>query len=167
MKILEVVKTKAPFGLKNGGTLYGYWCRVNDGTEELSAEIVTFTDKIQVVAGAEFSDAKRGTRSYERDGQTKTYTQFTIYAPKQQNGGFGGKGNWTPRVEYSEEEYDALFSKAVSKAQEYCDSKDAEAFSRLVSTYLIGARDAGVKVGAKKPDDTPPQPAPEPEPDAF
>ena len=85
--------------------------------------------------------------------ETKEYKgklEAMIMAPKS---GFAGKGGgFTPRPTYNQPEYDALFSHALSVVSTILATKglklDKDTIP-LVSTYIIGATNSGVKVGDK------------------
>jgi hypothetical protein len=87
MKIIEVKKRKEPYKLNNGGTKYSAWCVIDDNGKELQASVCCYTEKIKLEAGAEYTGDRVKSKivNYEKNGEQKSFTEYTIYAEKTMN----------------------------------------------------------------------------------
>jgi hypothetical protein len=84
-------------------------------------------------------DLKPGAHEY-----TKIYNnnEYTLVTPKK-TGGYGGGKN---KIPYTKDEYDKLFMYAFSMIVNLCKDNNIDFKHELVSTYIIGAQQAGVKI---------------------
>ena len=138
MKILKVKKTKTPFKMKNGGTIYSVYADIKKDGKTFNAEVRTYTEKIELKDGAEFNESntsniKQETKTFnDQEGNEKSYQQITLYAPKSEF----KKGGFAPRVTYTLEEFDMLWAHAIKIAK--TDS--------LIDVYFRCATVSGIKV---------------------
>ena len=145
MKIIKVLEKKEPFQMKNGGTIYSVWAKVQDDSQkEYEAMVSCYTDKIALEDGAEFIK-NDNCKDYKEEQKTSTknpaykWTQITIYAKSK---------TWEGKKQhsYTKDEYDNLFRHAIIYTKKLCSDAQIDFQTSLVSTYMIGAKDAGVKV---------------------
>ena len=98
IKIKEIKKKNEPFKLDNGGTIFSCFAIIEKDGKEENAKISTYTDKIKLEIGQEYTSGsncdriktytKSGTR---QDGTAFEYVDYTIYAMKNNFSGYKGK----------------------------------------------------------------------------
>lgn len=143
MKIIKVEKRKEPFTMDNGGKIYSVWALIqDDNNREYKASVRSFTDKIKLEDGEEFKAFDNCGKIEEKAKIGKNnlkYTEITIFAKKKS---WGGKTQHT----YTQQEYDDLFGYAFEKVYILCLSHKIDFQPSLVSTYMICAKDLGIKL---------------------
>jgi len=131
---------------------YTIWSWICDG--QLAGDFVSDIT-VKTFSARMKDEIKDGWSGEAEESEFKGNKEYVIRAPK---GGFGGgkSGGWKPRTpSYTVDEYDALYKHACDMAadamtaivtKDVSDDAMADVTSRLMSTYMISATQAGVKV---------------------
>jgi hypothetical protein len=129
----EKQPAKKTFTTGKGTTGYNYDCQVSaDGGETHYGRVVTYTDKLQVVAGAEFAEAKYELKNWNGN----TYEQYTIFAPKSSWPG-NTKREWTPPAKISWNEYKILCHGCWSLANEISKEHAVAIFDKILGCASV------------------------------
>jgi hypothetical protein len=120
---------------------------VETGNCEINGKQVTYYTRKILVDGQEakakvfkqgyLDNLKAGDHEYKREYKN----EYQLITPKS-GGGFGGR----VKVQYSQTEFDKLFEHAFDYTKGLCEKYGVEHKHELISTYIIGAQNSGVKL---------------------
>ncbi len=141
LKIIEVSKTNEPWKPEGKKwTLYSSNCKVNYDGKETFGKVVTFTENIKVVQGAEFENATMEEKSYtdQNTGEKREYKQFIIKSEKKA---------WDKDYKkhtFTQEEFENIILRALELAEKY-KTKTLES-SMIFERYVNNACMHNVKI---------------------